>query len=250
MIGIWTTGHDIADTVAHACLIGLGWKAKLLRCGIDDVNAADIHIGYGILRGMADVFKQCDVAGKPWFNIDRGYFGAGHFNGYYRVSYRNTQQVDGLFNLPIRMDRYKKLGIVLENREPVDGPVLICPPTDYVREWLNVQWCGGEGLLREKGCTRNLDDDLKICSSVKTFNSSVGWEALRRGINVESDKDKSILGKWKKNLANNRTLVDTRRELFGVMAGLQLTLNEIKEGSLWPLMESLLSISDGIAEKP
>lgn len=230
-IAVWRTGHHIADTVASALHAGLDQSVLLDTSHITRkaIESYDAHIGYGILRGMADVFRLCDVFDRKWFNVDRGYWHPGHFNGYYRVSRSGTQQTHNWCKLDYA--RYDALGIKLEPFITRDGCVLVCPPTEYVDAWLNPKW-RNEGLIRDKQCTRLLDDDLARCRMVKTFNSAVGWEALRRGIPVESDSVYSIVGAWqKKNGDINKTL-DTRRELFAIMASMQWTLQEIKSGVL------------------
>lgn len=150
-ICVWRTGHEIADTIGTTVFDSF---LPLHTQGIDrafpqaDVFAShgyadhhwidhgDIHIGYGILRGMDKVFAACDKANKPWFNIDKGYLKPHHYNGYYRISLRGTQHTQGgnyadyerLASLDIGFRHWR--GLIHEY------PVLICPPTDYVCKWL------------------------------------------------------------------------------------------------------------------
>ena len=241
---VWRTGHEIADTVgvaAHQSLEG----SRVFNCStmcVEDISSIvsefDIHIGYGILRSMDDVFRECDRQGKPWFNIDKGYWKPGHFGGYYRVSLRGTQQVSGWPEPD--WERWKALGIEVEDWKWQDGNVLVCPPTDYVREFLDMKYWDWDCKASEVPLIRHKDAAYEICwqqtKRVITFNSSVGWEALRRGIPCESDPVHSIVGAW-------QTIhgTDKREELFATMAGLQLTLDEMRAGKLWPLMEKLLA---------
>lgn len=258
-ICVWRTEHEIADTVAGAAFEGLenqfnntigastqNYKDAFLT---DAIEQSGIHIGYGILRGMADVFRGCDKLGKPWFNIDKGYWKPSHYAGYYRVSLRGTQQT---WNWPAPdWERWRDLGLVVEPPcEQTGRGILSCPPTDYVEEFFNVKdWFYNRYPFfharncnirkRAKGSTIPLNDDFNSNDKVETFNSSVGWEALRRGIPVESDPRYSIVGSW----AKTHDLMATREGLFATMAGLQLTLSEMREGKLWPLMQKLLDIN-------
>lgn len=248
-ICVWRTGHEIADTVFDAVLEGLRSPMGCYTQNHDMpklIGCADIHIGYGILRGMVDVFRECDKQGKPWFNIDRGYWKPGHYDGYYRVSLRGTQQTSG-WPKP-DWGRWERLGLTVEPMvsRPPPAHTLACPVTDYAGDffkgykapWPDRKWAdaGHKALLREKGCARSLDDDLNGASNVVTFNSSVGWEALRRGIPVESDPVHSIVGAWQAKCGT-----DKRLEMMATMAALQLTLAEMRNGKLRPLMERLLS---------
>lgn len=264
-ICVWKTGHEIADTVADAVKLGLR-KApikSIVSCNtmsFNDMNMheelvshADIHICYGILRGADHLFRACNLHGKPWFNIDKGYWKPGHYNGYYRVSLRGTQQTTGLDKLQPDYDRWDELGLFIEQAPPYyRDKILHCPPTDAVSKFYGLpdwqHW--PDTLLRAKGCTRDLQSDLNRSMEVHTFNSSVGWEALRQGIRVYSDPTHSIIGAYQKQFDFSAAdVLDNRRELFSIMASLQLTLDEMRKGLLWPLMSKLLSISDGMDVK-
>lgn len=253
-ICIWRTGHEIADTVAFAAHAGLKNAIIIPADELADkhIQHFDLHIGYGILRGMEEVFRECERQAKPWFEIDKGYWRPGHYDGYYRVSLRGTQQTSGWPELD--WERWENL--ILDTRplrHRMEGPPLfyplVCPPTDYVEHFFGMkkwEWLQKTGWdektdwvqIRHKSAGWDLEDDMQRASRVITFNSSVGWEALRRGISVESDPKHSIVGAWQ---AQHGT--DKRRDLFATMAGLQLTLDEMRQGQLWPLMQKLLDAS-------
>lgn len=277
-ICVWRTGHEIADTVAEAAWSGLTKDHPYTRQSIGGqiprmfsdgnvqvsfrnineehipnwdrttkaIRSHDIHIGYGILRNIDKVWKLCEQYNKPYFIVDRGYFKPGHYDGYYRVSLRGTQQTSG-WPEPV-WERWEKLQLPVAEPLKRDGYALVCPPTDHVCEWLN--WSDVDcdiwdrkhnpenSLIRYKSCTRPLDDDLAAASRVITFNSSVGWEALRRGIPVESDPVHSIVGAWQAKHG-----VGKREELFAVMSACQLTLDEMRGGLLMPLLQKLLDAS-------
>ncbi len=264
-IAIWKTGHEIADAVADALKGGCYDKevSSILYDGIGDaditrgIEAHDVHIGYGILRGTGDIFRRCDSLNKPWFNLDRGYFGPGHYGGYYRISLCGTQQTTGLDKLEPDYESLDRLRIVFPDpyRINSEAHTLIVPPTDYVRSFFDLgRWeeyaldnfPNSKIRVRHKGGVRTLDDDLTNCLRVVTFNSSIGWEALRRGIPVYSDSNHSIIGAYQKlRKTDDRPLhldLKARRELFAIMSGLQMTLEEIRSGKICTLMEKLLSL--------
>ena len=240
-IAVWRTGHEIADTVAYA--IAEGACIHTDKLNDDFIKQFDVHIGYGILRGMDKVFRACGKADKPWFNIDRGYWKPGHFDGYYRVSLCGTQQTSDWPDPD--WGRWKSLGLEIEPMAVRDGYTLVCPPTDAVETFfgfpknMNVPYGtlkpDHKYMLRPKGTKDPIDWDS--VGKVITFNSSVGWEALRRGIPVVSDPTHSIVGAWQV-----RHGTDKREELFATMAALQLTIDEMRQGKLLPLLKKLLPI--------
>jgi len=241
-VAVWRTGHEIADTVASA-----------IQEGLPDIAAPNVGIGYGILRGMTAGFKQY----PHWFNVDRGYWKPSHYNGYYRISLRSTQQTFGLDKLKPDYDRLRALGIELYPWRGFDDSksVLVCPPTHHVSEFFGLgqlwKYPSTKCILRNKGDASPINfDDYNY---VYTFNSSVGWQALAAGIPCISDPKHSIIGAWFGNSLTDslsKKQHTEREQLFAVMSGLQLTLKEMREGKLWPLMSQLMSLSDGIQENP
>lgn len=266
-IAVYDTGHEIADTVAKALFNGLGGT---LVSGQIPFPFADVHIGYGILRGNGELFKECEKQGNHWFELDRGYINPGHYAGYYRISYRGTQAKwhEGIPRKPI--------DIKIEPWRGCDDtkPILVCPPTKEVgaffypnsrNDW-DLWWLyyttaatlhGRDCVVRHKGDAIPINwDDY---SAVVTFNSSVGWQALQRGIPVLSDPHHSIIGTYyaSKGVTNLQSLTDilsnspdTRLELFEAMAAHQFTLQEIREGKAWELLKHYLSGSGTIPVKP
>lgn len=240
-ICIWRTGHEIADRVAYAAANGACIHTDQLSEAF--IKQFDLHIGYGILRGMTEVFRECNRQNKLWVLIDRGYWKPGHYDGYYRVSLCGTQQTSGWPEPDYA--RWDTLGLEIEPYKERSGYTLVCPPTAHVDEFFDVKWwCEPKPnmLYRPKDCKRSLEDDLAGASRVSTFNSSVAWEALRRGIPMQSDSEYSMLGAWMraKNLDNIAAVMDSRRELFATQAAMQMTLEEMRRGRLFPLIQKLL----------
>lgn len=254
-IAIWHSEHEISKTVCAAVKEGIP-DADLISAVGDNwpfIKQYDFHIGYGILRGVGDIFHQCTKRNIAWAEIDNGYWKPGHYNGYYRISLNGTQQTTELDNLLPDYDRWDALGIEVLPSVSRTGQVLVCPPTDHVCRFFNSNpWHNhGYKLWRDKSCNRLLQDDIDACSKVRTFNSSVGWEALRQGIPVVSDATHSIVGAFAKTLDDTQLMdIDNRRRLFAIMASLQFTLAEIRQGLLWQLIQKLLMCSSvGIQER-
>lgn len=261
-VAVWKTGHEIADSVAASVYAGLCKSECNAFPPLDtdlhllSVEEFDIHIGYGILRGMDHVFRECQRLGKPFIHLDKGYWKPGHYNGYYRLSLKGTQQTFGLDKIEPDYKRLDDLGVdILPSNDREKRP-LICEPTPVVEMffgstpqdwWLKQCYTNPDFddvfINRPKDCERPLQQDLDRCSKVITFNSSVGWEALRQGIEVVSDADYSIVGSYQKLIDSPlHQSYEQRRKLFAIQAGLQLTLDEVRQGKLWPLMQTLLSL--------
>lgn len=260
-IAVWKTNHPIADTVAEAVYEGRSGEYECERLhtkdlGSTDLTAYDLHLSYGILRGSGDVFRQCQRNNIPWVNLDRGYFLPGHYSGFYRISLNGTQQTFGLDKLEPDYARWDALGIEIDaGHVECSGYNIICPPTIHAANFFGItddeQWNyeAKHELIEanEKFFIRYKSDDhpidYKKLKSLITFNSSVGWEALRQGIEVVSDPTHSILGAYDKLMDKGWQLdYEARKKFFAIQASLQMTLAEMKQGSLWPLLQKLLSL--------
>jgi hypothetical protein len=241
-ICIWKTNHSIADTIADAIMEGM--PDAELRIAGDEIGDADVHIVYGILRH--DVFKKA----KNWICVDRGYFGADHFSGTYRISLNGTQQT-GFWLPPIP----HKVELLPWRGFDHSKPVLICPPTDAVRDFFSLSgWplnIPENCIIRKKGDPSVIN--FQDYNYILTFNSSVGWQGIAAGIPCVSDPTYSMVGSFFKNisLANlaEAQYLD-RVRLLGCMSTLQLTLSDMRQGKLWPIVSALMSGLVSTDEKP
>jgi len=253
-IAVWKTGHQIADTVADALVDGVrNCKSQHIECynnlaAMGDYAWPEAYIGYGILRH--NTFEIATRYNKPYFEIDRGYFNPGHFDGYYRISYKGTQAKwhDDIPQSDIcpELEPWRK--------PPEKGYVLIVPPTDAVIDFFGInysQWlteasksCGYYGSsIRYKDEQRPIEWDK--LAGVVTFNSSIGWQALQKGIPCISNSEHSLVGSY-----YNQNLVDynfesvksiPREPLFKSMLAHQFTLNEMRAGKAWTLINHYLN---------
>lgn len=233
MAEIFRTGHEINEVVCHA--LADGFK--------DDAIGAT----YGILRGAGEWAADRRRHGERTLVLDKGYFKAGHYDGYYRLAWTGTQ--DPYEDYSPDPSRWEALGRpILPWRRPDQGEyVLLCPPTPAVAAYFGLGTPDGWGLMVAKhlyklGCpvvvrTKDsavpLQTHLDKAAAVVTFNSGVGWEALRQGIPVVSDPVYSTVGSFLgttlADLGTDMTGCD-RRALFSFMANRQFTLQEIRTG--------------------
>jgi hypothetical protein len=247
----WKTGHNIADTIIKE----FGYDICDYFCNAFDfagrINLdADVHIGYGILRGMAEIYNKAD----NWFEIDNGYWGAGHFSGNYRISFKSTQS-------QYSDDLQQPHGLILGPWKTTGDTILIVPPSDYVREFFNVtgiDWYRSNFNPYLHKCVVRTKDAKELINwekikGVITFNSTVGVEALRRGIPVISDIEHSMIGSYYKQKLIDKGLDYTfenvmtisREPLFNCMQTHQFTLEDIREGKAWKLLNYYLRLMSG-----
>lgn len=253
MIGVWVTNHAISYTIGKTIFDSLKpifpdtelcWAVPKEHLN----EIADINIGYGILRNMDAIWHKSSEEKKPYFIVDRGYWKPHHYDGFYRISLNGTQQTTGLDKLEPDYERWDKLGIEILPAVKRQGEILICPQTEAVGQFVG-QWIqdglefGQHPIVRLKGSAIPLQDDLDKCRSVLTFNSSVGWEALRQGIPVISDPNHSILGAYMKTVDNMSDMsIERRRRFFAIQASLQFSIPEIRSGRIWPLIQRLIEL--------
>lgn len=214
------TRHPIADTISDA---------------IGELPDGDYKIAYGILRH--DLFRDGN-----WFEIDRGMWGANHYDGNYRLSFRGTQPK---YN-PRGPFEGHSLEFIPWREDNADREVIICPPTDYVcaffgivlNDWLDeaVSKAGSHYSIKFKDGEQI---NWELVDRVITFNSSIGVEALRRGIHADSDPVHSTIGQWNKSLdAGNRD------KLFSFLQAHHFKLSEKEK--LWEIIKYTL---DGMPER-
>lgn len=251
-IAVWHTSHEIADTVADAIHEGLNADIRYTssRSDIQSIALYDAHVAYGVLRGCDVVFKDAARCRIPYFHLDRGYTNPGHFYGNYRISLNGTQQVrfwpDPIAHT-IPLQPWRGFD---ENK-----PVLVCPPTGVVAEFFGIAgklWpYPSKSVLRHKGDQSKIN--FQDYNYVHTFNSSLGWQAIASGIPCVSDPTFSMVGSFFKNISlaslSEKQYLD-RERLFGTMSSLQMTLKNMRDGKIWPLLSNLLSMSASIAANP
>jgi hypothetical protein len=246
-ITIWVTEHPYSHRVGSSLKLGFKDDAVLatpIQYTDDTLNATDIHIGYGVRRGMDDVYRKLTAAGKHWFNIDLGYFGAAHFDGQYRIAYRGTQN---LFDANVQSETCPDIDPWIEG----GAFALICPPTESAAGFFNInetEWLEQATLqattfgltpkIRRKDDPEHLDDAFATAGAVITFNSSVAWKALQLGIPAFSDITHSTLGSWHGDVRSIAEIKKLNREnLFRFMCANQLSLLDIQQGKLLPILK-------------
>tara|TARA_R110000868_G_scaffold90079_2_gene250317 strand:- start:104 stop:886 length:783 start_codon:yes stop_codon:yes gene_type:complete len=258
-VAVYRTGHPICDRVAESLARGLNGTLHLASDGIVD---ADVHIAYGILRGTSEVFKAAEKSGKPWFVVDRGFWGAEHYDGLYRIAYRGTQPIYRLFSIQ------KEHSLEVEPYVQREGYTLICPPSEYVCDWFGIKMYPARLIetnweldwteklmqsnqriqVRKKSAQSPID--WKNVASLVTYNSSVAIEAIKRGIPVISDKTNSAVGSFQDVVGQIHLDTSRRDSLLRWLSAHQMSLCDIERGRAWEVIHHYLPYSSAqIQEK-
>lgn len=209
---LYKTGHSIADTVSD--LIG-------------ELPDGEYRIGYGILRG-SEVFLRGSHSGS-WFEIDKGFWSSGHYGGFYRLSYKGTQPVYS------QSGPTESHGQTLDPWRDIGEWTMICPPTGHVCDFFSIDYSSWlfdalhtckqfpeTYMIRTKDAVNPIE--WGNVRRVITFNSTIGFEALRRGIPVISDQEHSTIGSYTSSIGVTSNY--DRDRLFSFCAGHQFKLDE------------------------
>lgn len=258
MYTIWRTGHPFNDTVTNEFRKGslfLSPEEPLFT--IKDVSLyrpnekPPASVSYGILRGADTIFKACQTHNVEFWEIDRGYFRPGHFDGYYRISLNHTRVAYNP-DIDLPSDRWKQLKIEIEpwKKEEI-GHILFLPPTEAVADfygfdldqWVDtiqrdlINYTDRPVVTRYKNDNRNtpIEYDITGAHCVLGYNSNSLVEALIQGVPAIQLQAADILG-W-----NRYTLKDIegdlkdcdREKFFRFLSYSQFTLSEFAKGYGW-----------------
>lgn len=265
MYSLWHTGHSICTTVMRHFKQGMAYISESgdypLR-HVDQYSGESNNISYGFLRGTDRIFQNSN----EYWEIDRGYFKPGHFDGYYRISMNGTRaRYNAKVAERLSSKRFKALGIHPEEWQPANKPgfVLIVPPTHAVTSFHKApkQWADEiADILDDKtdypvrvrhksGQVCPLRDDLANARCVITYNSNVSIDALLAGVPVVAED--GLINGW-----NLLTLDDIirgadlrkdpvtgqmldRQKLFNFAAHQQYTLDEMRTGKPWLAVQAM-----------
>jgi len=239
MINCYATGHQISNVIMAAFAEGFGGSlvppTRLLK------GSAAM---YGILRGTGELIHECKWIGREFFYVDHGYFGRGHFDGYYRVT-RNGMQACELRMVPD--DRWRGLDAPCRPWRRDGKHILVLPLTDAVGRFHGIDPAAWEAAvvnevgqhtdrqikIRPKpvqGQKSDLFEDLKDCWCVVTHSSNTAVVALQEGIpTVALGESAALPCSWR--LEDLEAPFWPEREpLFHYLAYQQFTLDEIRTG--------------------
>lgn len=204
-------------------------------------------ISYGFRRGTDTIFQRCMKEGIEWWELDRGYFRAKHYDGFYRISLNEIRaEFKADINLPD--DRWKALNIPVQPwKKKKDGYVLVCPPSYNVGKLFGISPYVWEAdiraqlgelidlplITREKHDDQNipLEHAIENAYAVVTYNSNVAIESLIRGTPAFI-LDETFQTPLLDRICTEERFFD-RMPLFKYLSYCQFTLPEFESGYAW-----------------
>jgi FkbM family methyltransferase len=208
-------------------------------------------VSYGAGYGLWPLLERARREGREWVYLDNGYFLAGHFDGYYRVT-RNAYQHDGSGNA--RPRRFARLGLKVRPWRSGGSFVLVCPPSpgfgadrgidtsDWLPSTLSTlrRHTDREIRVREKPPGRGrsgmpLEAVLRGCHALVTDQSNAAVLALLAGVPVFCTSRCAAYRMGHADLSKIETprLPPDREQWAWNLAANQWMLREMASGQCW-----------------
>ncbi len=205
---------------------------------------------YGILRGTGEILKQCEWVQRDYYYLDHGYFKAGHYNGFYRVT-KNGRQADLPDEREYRYpdDRFRKLGLPLAGWRKSGRHIVVIPLTGAVANFYGInpdQWLRTVTTELSRHTSRpivvkpkgdgDIRDSLKDCWALVTHSSNSAVDAIADGVpSVVLGESACEAVSW--------TFEDLEKPWWperecwvNALAYHQFTLDEMRNGTAWKIL--------------
>lgn len=211
---------------------------------------------FGILRGTADIMKECRKQNQDYYYFDHSYF-LGNRHGIssivndkvYRIT-KNNYHVQGIKKLYDddyeRIEKYKD-HIDIKDWKYDGDYILVCPPSEHqlkyhnIPNWLNdtvnkiKQHTKRNIKVRPKTSMTPLESDLEKAYACVTFQSVVCLDAVLNG--VPSFCDPISMGvavsETDLSLIEKPLYSPCRLDWIDTLLANQFTLQEIENGTAW-----------------
>lgn len=236
----YVTDHQHSRVVMAAVAEGVG---KPWRDASDVSWRPEPAIVYGILRGCGNIIRRCHLSGIDWWHIDLGYFGRGHYEGYYRLSH-NAMQTEWRRYTSERTN----IPDIEDWREGGDH-ILLCPPTSSFsffhpierlseEEWVDAVSSAIKRRTDRPIVVRNKGDDGEIGNPwcVVVHSSNIAIDSLIKGIPAIA-LGESVVQEWGPSILDisdyDELRSHDRKALLRCLSWHQFTLDEFRRGVPW-----------------
>lgn len=235
MIG-WHTTNAVSLAVMKA-FEKSGYTIDFIG-NFDSCRPVPESIFYGVLRGSSRAMHICKYAGKDFWYVDNGYYGAHYVDDHMQKDMHGTYRIvrnDMIEPYPhfptMSIEKEKKRCLVIPPSSDFTANYYDTTKADWTHDWeFILKKHGIYPHVREKSSKVPLDDDLDACDFVLSFNSMVGVRALEldkpvydtHGIfrNAGDLRKKDFAPKLEYSASDIRSFYRTR----------QFTLDEIAKG--------------------
>jgi len=211
---------------------------------------AEINLHYGILYGGAEMYRKAEEEWKSYVHVDHAFFGRtedlNSRDGYFRFSL-NHQANERKLTVEYdsrRLAALQKKGLLkLEPKRAIKKSRLVIyqPPSAYMvqhyglspdfdGEWratLRRLYPGMMVVTTQK--SPKTDDFWENVAVVASFNSGLGYEALRKGCEVVMTAPRT-LWPWKTGDLTDGKWGERRYETFCLIAGRMWNFKEMANG--------------------
>ena len=226
--------------IAHP-IPGKGKSSMLCAAFIDGApRSATGHVFYGTLGEPLKVYRKALLKGEPCWLIDGSYFDSVR-GRQFRVTL-NTLQVLGARNRESGGKRFGALGLEIKRpQRAANGHTVVCHQSpefmrdiacdpfwvqrhlDFLAPLRTVQ----RPWVRDKAAQQaTLVDDLQGASMLLTHSSAAAVTALLEGVPIIVSKMSAVAGCG----------MHDRRHFMNVLADNQFTIDELKDGTAWRLL--------------
>lgn len=253
-----------------------GTNAKLLNpIPYNEILPSDEYFFFGILRGSGELYQRCQKYGYNFYYADHAYFFNKNFpkNSCYRIT-KNSHVNYKIQDRP--NDRYIKFRSQKTKPWKNNGShILICPPSIFIQAWQQrFDWLHNTvqtikkntdrkiiirekqhsseiikkanfnlPLINEEYSEKSLNDDLRDAWCVVTYNSMVSLNSLIEGVPLFSDSKLCAafnLSEQDFSKIEEPYYPPNRDELFNSLAYSQFTLDEMRSGYAFKILNNLI----------
>lgn len=209
-------------------------------------------ISYGDGAGMQSLINQAQQEGREWVYIDRGYFKARHYDGYYRVTH-NAYQLQRVGAYP--STRFDALGLEIRPWRKEGKHILVCPPSPHLasmvgldsKAWLQKtlqtlrRYTKREIIVRHKAPPgwrelHPIEKVLEGAHALVTYASNAAIDALLMGIPIFMTSARGAAFAYSQadlTWIENPRFPEGREQLMYSLAANQWTVEEMKNGTCW-----------------
>lgn len=209
---------------------------------------------YGVTPELVPLWEQCKAEKRDWVYIDNAYFDPWR-ETYFRITKNKLQCALGMTESPARAG---KLNLPILPWRKSGSFILLCPQSDQFMKYVagyKGSWTADtieelrkhtDREIRVKGWNRDKQrwyDEfpaaIKDCWCVVTWSSASAITAMLRGVPAivmaEDCAAREFAGGWLERV-ETPTMTDERERMVALCAANQFTLNEMRTGYAWSVV--------------